>query len=281
MRWLMDAEERKRVCAMLSGTSQTLNSYLTAKKNRKKEQPMRVTYTTTHHDDKPCERRVEIPDGWEEIRVHTGRLKPPFMSGEALANVGGHWQPIAQWSDAPNGGPFIRRKPAITLVEGDWYEVESGGIFKLIHPSTRPDGCTYRLNQSWYYKRDGSPRELNRVMPPRIINRVYVSDSPTDDAMVMTKTIVHHVDVCKKCATGTFREEPFRLTGPGWYRTRQGSWVNLTSSLHWKRNEIELVYSNKPDGIVYGHFGKAHNSNPVNDLIARATDSQAKILDGL
>ncbi len=69
--------------------------------------------------------------------------------------------------------------------------------------------------------------------------------------------------------------KPFRLLGPGWYKARGGSWVDLRKEIGW--------YS---DGKGWSHQsykedGQHANRSPDARLIARATSQQAAVLDTL
>lgn len=220
-----------------------------------KERTMKVSYRAKDHDNKPCEREIEIPEGY--YRVESRDQQP----GDFSAGYD-RWIELNPPKLVSVGVPVIRRKPTITLEVGAWYEVESGGIYRLSAPITRPDGCTYLLNQGWFYKRDGSPRHPST---PRITKRVYVADYNTLGDTLLAQMQREAAD-----------PKPFRLTGPGWYRTRGGSWVRNPATY----SDVGCApYDYEDDGRYLP--GSPYKSGRELDIISRATDAQAKILDGL
>ncbi len=75
--------------------------------------------------------------------------------------------------------------------------------------------------------------------------------------------------------------KPFKLSGPGWYKDALGAWQNLTSCMYWYHSGDEWVYSCCETKIHYNSDGSNKSPRRGADLIARATDAQAKILDAL
>jgi len=261
---------------------------------------MPVTYRVKHHDDKPCEREIVIPTGYE--RTHEWPTKTA-MSGTLHLNADkDQWVEFDGWIPTAAGDIFIRpiAKP-IELVAGGYYEFESGTVHQC-----QPSNSMNFPFAIWgiAYDRNGAPK-FNAS--PRILRRVYLSDAPVgagdtlierlkgeasgelfrikveeaagtasrllEDVKALRKTIDEMPEgACKDMMLGMlmkYEQKPFLLSGAGWYRARDKSWIRMTGDFTESDHE--------------GWFddGRHASGDTDLDLVQRATDAQAAVLEAL
>ncbi len=226
-------QQRKELQAKYHAMAERL--YTTKESNM-----MPVIYTHTHHTDgRPCEHRPIIPDGYEAIDSFAVK-----STEGVLAARDGFW--VLEGPRFGVADAFIRRKPAITLEVGAWYEVEGGGVWRAeMGTPTWPDKHPLYLLGSMRYYEDGTCWSPGHS--PRILRRMYVSES----------------------ASTVAEPEPFRLTGPGWYRTgskKFSGWVKLV-----ERDFIHQDWNSDGTPRMVGQ----------QRIVARATPEQERVLEGL
>lgn len=180
-----------------------------------KAEPMRVQYRNKHHEDRPCEREIVIPEGWE--RMPAGEYLDIEFSG-CLIEGGDFWVPFEK---SIIGAAIIRpKKPAIP--EG--YERVPDSELQSATAYLTPHGGTVQVFVGHDF----------------IAGGVYLRPV----------------------------RQPFRLSGPGWYKTRGGE--------YWTKLNEKQITNYHPDGRE-----RTGLAGPAHDLIARATPAQEKILEGL
>lgn len=252
-----------------------------------KEQMMKVEYTVKHHDDKPCEREVIIPKGYERVEDVDMASKDYLMRRFDRDNE--WWGPfeIDVFCGAAMFGmaTVIRPIKRITLEAGGYYEVEGGAIIPY-----NESGRVSIGGVEFIFGRNAlTGVGINQhYIAPRILRRVWVSDSePRIHIDVResnasgerfenaVKEAQRLMDKMPKAARKTLlaallrddAEKPFRLSGPGWYKHRDGSWRKVSDETLAKMLRTEKSLG----GFWAG----------TDDLIARATPEQANVLEGL
>lgn len=289
--------------ATLKSVLGTMKSYKQLRRERaERKRSMRVEYTTTHHDNKPCEREIVVPEGY--IMVH----RIDVTEGD-MVNHDGSWIQIdASQVDTvrhrhiyATGRIYIRPIKRIALEAYGWYSIE--GVDGIHQATLTLFGRLLEIN-GHLYDPTGLP-DARCAASPRILKRVYLSDAPIErkgwcsgmgqpepqpihiklgpdassgerfqQAVKEAQDLMDRIDEPMKSALveallnagSIVPKQPFRLTGPGWYAVaHKDAWLKIC--------RLELT--------MYNDDGTRRDGQNDMALVERATPAQEKILEGL